>query len=493
MRRLIRSFLMILVCSGYGLAQTPTIVQRQIAETTIGNAVTTYALTGTSTAILNNNFAIAVVDNADVRSPSGVIDDKLNSWTAAGAAKGDTNQRLQLFYRAGITDGARALQINYAVATGFVATAWSEWYNVATSSPLDSGGAGGGVCNGNATNTDVDCTSAVTPTQAGDLLIACATQTDTNASIVGWQAGAGMTMFLADRLDSQACEFKILPDTSAFTPHMTLSASHAWVMVAAIFKAASAGTAPTGIHITGAYHGRLKAADTSPVALPYPCDGTENLIVVQWNGAAGATVSAIAGSGITFNSIAPDNAFEQAGTGISNGGSGKNQMWYATNIACTSSSGISITDSGGQQLDTNVIILGIAGAKTLAYENNVQTAIGTDGTGANFNGATITPVAANALILSHIGATTGSGSQIQSNANCKVFSATTVPVITISPVDENQPSSACISSVAVQNVYGTNGIAVGAWADEGASFAPATGGGGGGGTAGGMMMGMIGK
>lgn len=469
MKRFLLAVLLLLAFAGQVLAQTPTIVNRQISETTIGYTVTTYALSAT-TAVLNNNFAIAVVDNADVRSPSAVLDDKGNTWTVAGAAKGDTNQRLQLFFRNGITDAPRGLQANYASATNFVSMAWSEWMNVATSGALDSGGVGAGVCNGNATNQDLDCSSALNPTQAGDLMIACGTQTDTNASIAGWQAATGATLFFADRLDSLACEYKILPDTTAFTPHMFLSASHAWVIVAAIFKAASAGTAATGIHATGAYHGRLKAADTSAVALQYPCDGSENAMVVQWNGAAGATISAIAGSGITFGSASPNNAFLQAGTGVINGGSGQGQLWYAQNISCTSSSGISITDAGGNQLDTNVIIIGVAGAATATYAANIQTATGNDMTGASFNGVTVTPVTVNELVLSHIGAKTGLGSQIQSNTNCKVFSATTFPVIVTSPVDENQPSSACISSVAVQNVYGTNGLAVGEWADEGASF-----------------------
>lgn len=475
MKKLLIAVLMVLGFAQASLAVTnaPLFVQTAYAQTTIGNPVSTYVIRMPQ-AVLSGNFVYCWEDNNAGTTPSGLADEN-GTYTLLNS-KDTGNSRQHAYYRAATT-GARIITVSFTLPTTFVHAGCAEFAHIATTSPLDSGGTGAGVCAGNAVNTALDCTSALNPTQANDLVLYSFQQDDTNATIGGWTAGTNFTLIAADNLDSLGLEYLAQTVQAAITPTVTLSASHSWSGLGSIFKySAGAGTEPSGMYVTAVANYTQKTGDTGPtVQFPCPISGINELFIA-WNGASGRSLTGVSSANTT-------GTWAQIGTGGTvNGGSGKNQFWNLPNSTCQGTTTVTLTETGGTVLDSNIVILGIVGANTSPVDGSPCNLTGTDSTGAAFSGCSLTSSAAG-LMVWYIGANTGLASAIASTSPGLFIGPGTSPVINTSPVGENQGTSVASNAMAasVTITWTPNSVVtgIGAWSDYGIALKAAGGGGGG--------------
>lgn len=454
-------FLLFFPFSAFATTNAPLFVQAAYAQTTIGAPVTQYTIRF-SQAVLTNNLVYCWEDNNAGTTPVSVTDEN-GSYTLLNS-KDTGNSRIHGYFRPA-SSGARIVNVNFTVATTFVHAGCFEFAHLATSSPLDSGGTGSGVCSGNATNTSLDCTSSLNPTQANDLVIYAFQQDDTNATITGWTAGTNFTLIAADNLDSLGVEFLVQSVQAAITPSATLSASHSWAGLGSIFKySAGAGTEPSGMYVASQANYTQKTGDTGPT-VQFPCPtNTVNDLFIGWNGASARSVTGVSSTNTT-------GTWAQIGTGASvNGGSGKTQFWHLPNATCLGTTTITLTESGGAALDCNIVILGIVSATTSPVDGTPCNSTGTDSSGAAFSGCTVTSTASG-LKIWYIGANTGLASAIASTSPGFFIGPGTAPVINTSPVGENQGASVYASASASSTTitWTPNAVltGIGAWSDYG--------------------------
>ena len=196
---------------------------------------------------LSNNLEIIPYTYAAASSVSTTAtDEETNSFTCYdGSEDTSTTIRDGLCFASGTTAGDHRPYITFGTTT----VSWgsgkvSEWYNVATSSALDAHNSCAGT-----TATTANCWggTAITTTQANDLVYVHVCRVGTPATD-RFTAGAGFTLITEDINDGCATEYEIASSAGAVTPTMTIatSSSSTYLMQVFAFKAASAGTAPTG-------------------------------------------------------------------------------------------------------------------------------------------------------------------------------------------------------------------------------------------------------
>jgi hypothetical protein len=120
----------------------------------------------------------------------------------------------------------------------------SQWYNVATSSPVDTSGSAAGT-----SSTTANAVS-ITTTRAGDLIYVHVCRTGT-PSTTSFTAGSGFTLLTTDIHDGCATEYHVQSAAGAITPTMIMATASTYVEQVFAFKEAStgAGTAPSGIYM----------------------------------------------------------------------------------------------------------------------------------------------------------------------------------------------------------------------------------------------------
>lgn len=450
---------------------TPLFVQRSSGPSSIQFLGVTNYFIRMPNAVLSGNALICAFDNDHGGTPTSLTDDVGHTLTLANSTD-NGNSKLSVYFAPNAT-GARTITANYAGAVKYNHMACGEFAHVATSSALDSSGTGAGICAAHATNTSLDC-SAFSTTQANDLVFYAFDQNDTLATVAGFTQGTGYTLGSVDNLDSLGFEYAVQAGVGAATPTATLSASHAWQGVGALFKySAGAGTEPSGMRITSYASYTQKATDTGPT-IQFPCVGAENLVVLGWNGAANRALSTLISANTT-------GTWGKDGDAAINTGSGQTSLWHLPIATCGPTTTITLTETGGQAQDSTITVFGITGAKNSAdpIDGSPSGTTGNSASGVAFTGATITAHGAGISIWG-LGANTGSGSAIASTSAATFLGCGTVAVINTSPVCENQGWSALTVSAAGSNqiTWTPNGIAIGNWSDYGAHFlAPAAAGG----------------
>lgn len=446
----------------HAVTAAPVMVQQSIGPSSVTGSVTQYRVVFPQ-AILTGNGLICSVSNNHLGVPSSVADDAGHTLTLLDSLD-DGNNNHSLFYFNGAATGGRTVNLNYSSGVQYVHMVCSEWAHLNMASILDSGGTGAGKCKANATNTALDC-SAFSTTQASSLVYYGFDQSDTLATQTSFLANSPYVNGLTDNLDSLGFAYYVQPASGAATPTVTLSASHSWQAVGGLFKySAGAGTEPTAMRVVTYGNYTQKVGDTG-FGGQFSCTGQENEIVVFFNGAAGRTVSAISSTNTT-------GTWAKIGDASVNGGSGATTLWHLPNSTCAYNTKITITQSGGNAVESAEAIFGIAGAATAPYDTaSLTNATGNDTTHAAFTGAAV-PATAAGLSLWYIGANTGAGSAIASSSSATFIGCGTTPVIDTSPVCENQGASILVIAGAGTNTitWTPNSVAIGTWSDLGANF-----------------------
>jgi chitodextrinase len=346
----------------------------------------------------SGNAILVGVTSYNGGAPYSVSDDKGNSYATINSVV-DSNQAFTAIYVAtNVAAGTRMihLQGNNSQA-GNAAMTVSEYYNVASSSAVDTS-----ACTADANSTTIT-SGSITPTVAGDLLW----QVAYNASGGGSEPGA-VTSFTAgsqsnitwqlngtDVLDGSAVQAGVYGSTVAINPTFTSGTSQQFDSCTMALKAAAAGNAPTqAFRIVHMLH---EQADASGIisTVQFPTSG--NLIVVSFVG-GGDSISGITSS--------PSNTWSS--TGALAGGvnfTASSQIYYAANAASSNAMSLSVMRSGSLTQDT-FMMYDFVGAATSPFD------VDSGGQGGNqtneVNSFTtcsscVTPSAVNELIVGNAG------------------------------------------------------------------------------------------
>lgn len=207
----------------------------------------------------------SVTDNlSQSYSPATTVDSGVGGWITA------------FYYKAGTAAGVTQITVTYSAAVADWHGAVEEYSGIATTTPVDN------FCS--AHSTTISCN--ITTTAANDLVLATTIGLGTQ---IGWNrlsatgkftAGIGFTFDAADTQDSTADEELIQASAGTVATGFTVSgSSQSFNLIGVAFKAASAGTQPTGMYILHEQHVQIGANGPNAFTTHFVSSG--NLLVAS--------------------------------------------------------------------------------------------------------------------------------------------------------------------------------------------------------------------
>jgi hypothetical protein len=406
-----------IILFGYSFifAATPTLVQHfdmnEVGYTPGGNPTANGLTNGYFTLpnpTLSGNCLILVVgyDTSSNQSISSITDDKSNTYTSAGKPiNNSTNHKaLAVFVAPNVTAGAQKITVNFSASTPWVWAKITEFYNVATSSPVDV--YQGTVVSGSSTISS----GSITPSTSGDLLyqVAYASNATTmwnnnitfspgSQSNITWALVPGSTQ----GADGTGAQYGVYSSTSSINPTFTSNKSETWVTATIALKTASAGTAPGfGIRIVAAQHVYYNYGQGNTLSQQHVSVGNLQ-VALSCNGPNNQRISGSASG--TWNLRA--NAQYESGSN-----EGYAQIFDAVNVSPMTET---VTISNTTAYGPDILFLDITGAASSPYGtySMLQDQDQTSDTG-TLTTVSITPTTSNGLIVAiagiNVGACTGS-------------------------------------------------------------------------------------
>jgi hypothetical protein len=245
----------------------------------------------------------------------------------------DVNTVSTLYYVPNVAGGINVVSVNFSSYEGYVQMQPYEFYNVATTSPLDQAASEAG------TGTSISSGALSSLAASGDLVVhfgffddgttisSCVSNSLANIS---WQMRAA----LITGPEPMCFQYGVYNDTASLDPTMTFSSSGNYVSLSAAFKAASAGTPPpAGIRVNYIQHDDGGSEGGSSFAGWLPVSG--NLIVeMNTAGCYGLTLSTCAYA--TGMSDGTNNWTQIGSTYVSTSGVSTNavgSIWYAAGVS----------------------------------------------------------------------------------------------------------------------------------------------------------------
>jgi hypothetical protein len=234
-----------------------------------------------------------------------ITDDQSNSWPGTPTIKTDdtgNNYTTALFVLPGATAGVVTITVTFDTAIMGVHASCSEWYNVATASPLD-GSSGANLVIGNPVASGSFSTAV-----DGDLIYHVGIDTNYGAQLdAGFQDGAtgitkasGCTLLGAEIMYASFIEYQIQGTHGATNPGVTFSGgsmgSVSYNSLTVALKAATAGTAPgSGVRVFGIQHSRLKTISSGDYPIWAPLSGNTGVLCTTYP-PSGTQINTVAGS-----------------------------------------------------------------------------------------------------------------------------------------------------------------------------------------------------
>jgi hypothetical protein len=264
-----------------------------------------------------------------ITSPHGSavtsIIDNLNDTYALGVSvdSGSGGWVTSMYYLAGAPAGITQITVTYLAPVADWHGSLQEYSGVATTSPVD------GTCSNH--STTIACSAAITTTAPNDLIVA--TMIGLGGSIyentmTGVTPGGNFILDAADTGCSDADEEYVQAAPGAVTPSFSVTGNaEAFNVVGIAFKAAAAGTNPTGMYILHQQHEQVNTTTNSQTEY-FVSSG--NLVVVGSDVGPDSTTIAI-------NSCTPTNTWTEKTQGslypqffyLPSGAS------FSTNLHCT--------------------------------------------------------------------------------------------------------------------------------------------------------------
>jgi hypothetical protein len=363
MKRFLFMVPIFLWCS-FGLTQTPTLVQTVWGENTLnynfggwpGNPQFYYAIEFPEPTQAGNLLVCSALSS---QSPTFTLsDDKSEAWSSGGSNypfRDSNNNSEFIWFVANNIGGVRQIKVTGTSNPGGVSVTCSEFYNVATSNPLD----GTGKCN---TVGGTTLAGAATGTlTSGDLIyfVSYSNMTAVSSFAAGSQSNVNWVLDAVDLSDGYAVQHGVYSGTTSFTPQMTTGTSGSYTSCETMFKSASAGKAPTQsmriVHL-----GHFSMPD-SGVTQNFQMPSSGNLLVGSFT-AGGDSIS-----GITST---PGNTW--TATGNASGGpsfGASAQIYYAGNASTAPTMTLAVTRTGTLSND-NLLIYDITGANTSPFDTD---------------------------------------------------------------------------------------------------------------------------
>jgi hypothetical protein len=274
-----------------------------------------------------------------------------NTYTClAGSAVSTSNKRTGICYTPNLKTGSHQVALLFnstdcaSGACTQVAAKASQFYNIATSSPVDTSGSAAGT-----TSTTANAVSITTGT-SGDLIYVLVCRTGTPLSTTtGFAAGAGFTLGTTDYNDGCATEYGVQSSAGSITPTMTLTPTSTYSEYVVAFKAAAAGTAPTGEYVAHlmSWSSPFQAAQTYNFQFP----STGNLLFMSSTGSVNSA------TGITD---ANNTWISTGATSTNSAGSLTAQEFYVSGAATNTTGRIDAATTGTG--DTGFMFYDVAGA-----------------------------------------------------------------------------------------------------------------------------------
>lgn len=370
MRRFLHLIPIFLWCS-LGWSQTPTLVQTVWGPNSLaagsgsgswpGSPSPYYAIEFPEPTRAGNLLVCSSFASSAGGYTLSASDDMGEIWASAGSNLPFTSAAgnyYNIWYVANNVGGVRQVKVTSSNANGsYVGITCSEFYNVATSSPTD------GTPNCNTVSPGTTLTGTATGTlSSGDLIyfVSFNEYAETTTSFTaGSQSNITWNLDAVDLLDGYAVQHGVYSTTTSFTPQMTTGTSNTYTSCEVMFKAASAGTAPTqSMRIVHLGHFAMPASGTTQT-LQMPSSG--NLLIASFTG-GGDSISGITGT--------PSNTWSSTGA-VAGGPSftASSQIYYAGNASTATTATVAITRTGTLTQDT-VLIYDITGANTSPFDTD---------------------------------------------------------------------------------------------------------------------------
>ena len=284
----------------------------------------------------------SISDNrSDVYQPGASVDSGAGGWVTS------------IYYLAGAPAGITQITVNYSSAVADWHGAVQEYSGIATSSPLD------GTCSNHATT--VGCSSAITTTAANDLVVATtiglggAIQWNRLGSSGTISPGGSFFLDSADTQTSTADEEYVQVSPGSVTPSFTITgSSQSFNIAGAAFKAATAGTNPTGMYILHEQH--IQIGGSAPTAFNENFVSSGNLVVASTDTGPSFSTNAI-------DTCTPSNTWTEKTEG---------SLWpyffyltstaaFSTNLHCT----IHSSNTGSNEI---MVVYDVAGAAASPFD-----------------------------------------------------------------------------------------------------------------------------
>jgi len=449
-----RLALLLLLCAPLARAQAPTYVQGVAGSSGYTTAHASMVLSLPNPTLSGNTIICAGQFGYVSGTSVSVADDKSDSFTTRGT-HADSNQVVWIADKIGATAGARVITVSYSgTAPAYVQAACAEFYNVSAYDTVSAGN--------NSTGTAITAGSA-TPSQTGDLVI-LVTEQDSTGAVTSFTVGSQSNItwkFLQNdwgfgSVVDEMVEWGVYNSTAALNGTATLAPSGGWNAIEALYKAGSAGAAPTQVPYVNmvAHYNMYALAASQTIGIPIPA------------GDSMAVYDHICPS--TYTSALSDsasNTWTIAGQASSSGGYSVLGYVSGASPSFNPSMTLTITESAAAQ-DCDITVSGFTGTTTYDSTTGFAHATGNQTTSGNLATLSITPSAKNELFFIDTGISshqiTGTASPSYCYGNV-VYSSTEAST---GEFDENNFRGACYNGLSTSSftpTLTTSGGAVGQW------------------------------
>ncbi len=294
-----------------------------------------------------------------------VSDDKSNTWNLVDSVvDGNTGMYVAVYIALNVQQGTRFIKLHRSTTANNVALYVSEYYNVPTSSAVDTSS-----CFANSGSTSITAGS-ITPTATGDLLWQFATNGSAGGGVpnsvssftVGSQSSISWQFLSTDLYDGAAAQTGIYGTTLAINPTFTSGTSEGFDSCVVALKAPPSpiGNPPANaFRVVHMLHQQIPAGSPSVWPMQFPTSG--NLIILS-NVSGGASITGI--------SSTPTNIWSSTGTAA--GGEGVtalSQIYYAANAASSNSMTLLVMRTGSTTNDT-YMMYDIVGASSSPFDKD---------------------------------------------------------------------------------------------------------------------------
>ena len=382
-----------------GSGGTPSVLQYRVVYNMLTNQLgDNYALQLPNPSGSGN--AIVAWCSADAGGSTVISDDQSNTYSIGAFNSDGNSEEIFIWYALNVVANTRKLTIARTVTgSDYFACGVLEATNVAIASALD-------VSTVNSANSTSVTAGSVTPKYSGDFFFQ-ASWNDYNVATStiapGSQSNITWKLIQADRLAGNAAQWGVYASTSALNPTLTYGTA-GFITGAIALRSSSAGTAqPSGIRVIG-------IADTwSNTTSPY----NANPLTVQWPCAGNLGVAAYVSGTDDLTAVSDSNNGSWTSTGAAVLNDSLAHNYYIANPTFTNTQTVTLT-IGSLTRDSNALLYCISGAhQTAPFDSGAEaTTTGNQTVAGNLTTVSITPSAANELIIGStgVGDTTCSGS-----------------------------------------------------------------------------------